>query len=305
MTLLKEIQRDVVDPNVDIVTLLRKCKILATRLKHEAFSKWVENELNGYDSNEELPDYRIYSVQSLGHFSGPFGSGLRNAPIPSSCLPEEYRHIANKAYLNEGISTYASLIKSEKNTTVKSNWPTEIVALYGSKIYQDMNCLNAWRIIGSNQIQGMIDTIRNRVLSFVLEIEAQAPNAGEASPEETPVPKEKVNQIYQTNILGNVGNVSTGGINVSQVSFVEVTQNDIGSLLNFLRTLKVDADDLKELKSAILKDDKPKDQNSLGKNVSSWLGKMVSKAASGVWKVSTSVAAEVLSKAILKYYGIG
>lgn len=305
MTLLREIQRDAVDPNVDIATLLRKCKILAARLKHQAFSKWVENELNGYDSREQLPEYRIFDVQSYGHFAGPFGSGLMNAPIPSCCLPEDLRHIANKAYLAEGISSYSSLLKSGKNAQLSSHWPAEIVALYGHKIYQDMNCIGAWRTIGTNQIQGLVDTVRNRVLSFVLEIESQSPSAGEASPEEPPIPQEKVNQIYQTYILGNVSNVSTGGFNVSQIFIDKVVQNDLDSLFDYFRILQVEEEDLKELRSAIEKDPKPADQNSLGKNVSTWLGKMVSKAAAGVWRVSSTVATEVLSKAILKYYGIG
>jgi hypothetical protein len=304
MTLLRDIQKDAIDSNVDITMLLRKCKVLAARLKHEAFSKWVESELNGYKPEEKLPDYRMFDVQSYGNFSGPFGSGLNNAPIPPSCLPEKFRYIVNKVYLVEGISTYISLGNSEKGKRLSADWPADIVAVYGGKIYENMNCIGAWQVIGSGQIQGLIDTVRNRVLSFVLEVESQDPDAGEASSKDIPIPKEKVNQIYQTYILGNVGNVSAGGINVSQVSFLEVTENDIATLLDFLRTLKISDDDIKDMQTAIEKDGKPNDSNSLGKNVSIWLGKMVSKAASGVWKVSSSVAADVLSKAILKYYGI-
>lgn len=305
MTLLREIQNDAVDQSVDITTLLRKCKILSARLKHQEFSNWVEHELNGYDSNEQLPKYRILDVQSFGHFSGPFGSGLKNAPISSFSLPETLRPIANLAYMDKGISNYSSLVKSDKNISLSSNWPAEIIALHGGKFYQNMNCIGAWRLIGSSQIRGLIDTIRNRVLSFVLEIESQSPNAGEASSTEIPIPQEKVNQIYQTIILGNVGNVSTGGSNVSQVSMGEINHNDFGSLKGYLQSLQVEKDDIDALQSAIQHDDNPTEQNKLGKNVSDWLGKMVSKAASGLWKISTSVAAEVLSKGILKYYGMG
>jgi hypothetical protein len=305
MTLLREIQNDAVDQSVDIATLLRKCKILSARLKHQEFSNWVEHELNGYDSNEQLPKYRILDVQSFGNFSGPFGSGLNNAPISSYSLPETLRPITNLAYMDKGISNYASLVKSDKNISLSSNWPAEIIALHGGKMYQNMNCIGAWRLIGSSQIRGLIDTIRNRVLSFVLEIETQSPNAGEALSTEIPIPQEKVSQIYQTFILGNVGNVSTGGNNVSQVSIGEIIQNDLSSLQKYLSSLQVEKNDIDELKSAIQKDDKPSDQNKLGKNVSTWLGKMVSKSASGVWKISTSVAAELLSKGILKYYGLG
>jgi hypothetical protein len=52
MSLLREIQNAAVDKNTDVCTLLRQCKILAARLGNEVFKRWVENELNGYDSKD-------------------------------------------------------------------------------------------------------------------------------------------------------------------------------------------------------------------------------------------------------------
>lgn len=305
MTLLKEIQKDAVDPNVDITTLLRKCKILAARLENEAFKSWVEKELNGYKTKRELPEYRILHVQSHGHFLGPLGRELRNAPIPPSCLPEEYREIATTAYLMEGIGTYASLVKDKdkKSSMLQSAWPADLVALVQDKIYQDMNCLSAWRQIGYSSVVGLIDTVRNRVLSFVLEIESEAPSAGESAPSETPIPEELVTQIFQTYIMGDVSNLSTGGSNITQIT-CNIIKNDLGSLEQYLESLHIHNDDIKDLVKAIKEDPVPTDSRSLGHNVSDWIGKMVSKATSGVWQVSTQVAANLLTKALLKYYGL-
>jgi Zn-dependent oligopeptidase len=61
-----------------------------------------------------------------------------------------------------------------------------------------------------------LDEIRNRILNFVLEIEAQDPAAGEAALNSSPVPPEKVNQIFNTYISGNVQNVATGSHSFEQ-----------------------------------------------------------------------------------------
>lgn len=196
MTLLQEIQRDAVDPNVEISTLLRKCKILATRLKNEQFKLWVDQELNGYTSEKILPSYRILNVQSLGDFSGMMGSGLRNAPIPSALVPEKWREIATTAYLTDGIGSYASLVKEKKESMLASEWPGDLVMLVSKKIMANMSLMRAWRYIPPASILGLIDTVRNRVLSFVLEIESEAPTAGELQPNEIPIPAERVTQIY-------------------------------------------------------------------------------------------------------------
>ena len=93
MSLLREIQYTAIDSNAELTTLLRKCKVLAARLGNAEFKQWVESELSGYNSKEELPDYRVLHVNSKGHFSGLFGSGLRNADIPMFSIPEELREI--------------------------------------------------------------------------------------------------------------------------------------------------------------------------------------------------------------------
>lgn len=53
----------------------------------------------------------------------------------------------------------------------------------------------------------IIETVRNKLLEFVLQIEAENPNAGEASPGEVPVQKERVTQIFHTYISGGVAHI--------------------------------------------------------------------------------------------------
>ena len=70
MSLLREIQNlaSCSSKDIDLSSLLRKCKILSARLNHHEFKVWVEKELNGYESDEELPSSRIMKVMSKGHF---------------------------------------------------------------------------------------------------------------------------------------------------------------------------------------------------------------------------------------------
>lgn len=90
MSLLQEIQADAISSDVELSTLLRKCKVLSARLNNDEFKDWVDSELNGYQNVANLPSYRINHVHSKGNFSGSFGSGLNNADIPLSCIPKEY-----------------------------------------------------------------------------------------------------------------------------------------------------------------------------------------------------------------------
>lgn len=216
MSLLREIQDTAIDSNAELATLLRKCKVLAARLGNAEFKQWVESELSGYESKDELPDYRILHVNSKGHFAGPFGSGLRNADIPMFSIPEEFRENLKHSYLMEPVASMEALVANAEGGLAQEPWNPDLVAYVGQNIYQNMNCMQAWKVIPVTSIVAALDAIRNRVLSFVLEIEAEAPDAGDAPINSNPVPQERVHQIFNTYITGNVQNVATGNENVRQ-----------------------------------------------------------------------------------------
>ena len=89
MSLLDEIQKAALDGNTDLGTLLRKCKVLGAHLGSKPLEDWLVWESNGYPPGALVPAYRTWPLYVKGHFSGPFGSGLRNAPIPMTLLPKE------------------------------------------------------------------------------------------------------------------------------------------------------------------------------------------------------------------------
>ncbi len=164
MSLLRDIQDATIDANVDITTVLRKCKLLANRLGHKEFSIWVDQELNGYKTYDLIPDYRIFPVHSKGHFSGPMGSMIKNGDIPLGCIPEKYRDKMKNSYAAQPISAYVSLIKESQQKDFHEPWPPEIVAFIQDKVYEMMNCMQAWKIIPKNVLVGLVDTVRNKIL---------------------------------------------------------------------------------------------------------------------------------------------
>jgi hypothetical protein len=219
MSLLRQIQDAAIDSSIDLPTLLRKCKVLAARLGNDDFKRWIDHELIGYKRKEDLPAYRTLVVNSKGHFSGAFNSGLKNANIPLSCIHESFRDDLSHAYLMQPVAAIASLLASNKDYgTLQEPWYPDLVAHFGENIYENMVCMQAWKVIPASALVAALDSVRTRVLNFVLEIEAQNPAAGEAMTSDKPVPQETVQQIFNTYITGNVQNVATGSTNVRQLA---------------------------------------------------------------------------------------
>lgn len=141
MSLLRDIQEAAIDGKSQVATLLRKCKVLSARLGSEEFSRWIDNELNGYANQDELPAYRILKVRSYGHFVGSFGQQMKNAPIPSINLPEEVREYTQTSKITMAISALANLSAGEKDPG--EAWLPDLLIIVGEQIYENMNCVSA------------------------------------------------------------------------------------------------------------------------------------------------------------------
>lgn len=53
-----ELQQEAISKESDILNLLRKAYLVARKLKLNEFENWINNELNGYEAMDKLPDYR-------------------------------------------------------------------------------------------------------------------------------------------------------------------------------------------------------------------------------------------------------
>ena len=210
MTLLREIQAAATESKVDIATVLRKAKILAARLQNPEFVTWVDRELNGYDDRSSLPPYRVVPVEVRGHIRNNSGLHWNDAPIRTTFLPEKLRTWGEVCYFSQPIAAIVSAAASAQHGEgqLQVPWPQELAIKFGAKGYNGFECLGAWQIVSPHALTGIVDTVRNRILDFSLKIESENPNAGEASPDTQPVPRDKVQMLFQNTFYGPVGNVA-------------------------------------------------------------------------------------------------
>lgn len=82
---------------------------------------------------ESLPEYRLLEVHSKGHFSGPFNSGLRDADIPLSCIPKDFREMLEKSYLVQPVAALDNVVKNSDGSNPREPWDPDFVALVGPK----------------------------------------------------------------------------------------------------------------------------------------------------------------------------
>ena len=298
MVLLDEIRTDLVNSSANLSNTLRKAKILASEIGLPEFREWVDFELSGYTDKDKIPSYRKFHPTNYGTFSGSFGSMVRNVVLPTDVLPDPIKDFAENLTLVEGVGTLEGMLAQESRFLKK--WPPEFVmqAQEYIQISKEMELVDAHQPLQPYLISGILDNVKNRLLDFILGL--QENNVTSESLENGTVDPEVTRNLFNIHINGNE-NIVTIGENVHQeINLVQ--KGDFNSLVSRLRELNVDSNDLDELEEAVSSEpDAPDGQ--FGPKVHAWLGGMISKAASGMWKISLEAAPKVLMDALRGYYG--
>jgi len=302
VSLIHDIQAEAIDATSSVTALLRKCKLLAARLDHAELAQWVAYELGGYPNGAALPPYRLATPMSYGNFAGAFGARAENIQIPVEVLPEHLQEHYRTARLDQPVSTYENLVRAGTPGRLHIPWPIPMAIRHASKITRDMQCIEAWQDLPTGVIDRLLDAVKNAVLGYAIEIEKLSPDAGDLPMGSKPVSEDKLTQIFNTQIAGNVGNVANGGSGVSQRATVNVGAGDWDTLRRYLQSLGLQDADLAGLQADL--DTARAAGTGMDGKPSSWVGKLIGKAASGVAGVGVEVAAGGIAKAIAAYLGL-
>ena len=305
MALLYQIQESVVQEGSDLSSVLLKLRLLASRLGSDVLEEWVKHESEGYPKESEIPSYRVVGVSYKGTFSGPFGSGIKNAPIPQYLIEKFAGDSWTNYEIRESIAGVEDLVKSSTDGGTLGIDASNLILMLQGKIYEGYACNDIRGTISRIAIAEIQQAVRSRILELTLELEKTIPAAslvtfGAPINEETN--SEKVQQISQQIIYGNVNTAVAGGQGGNIA--VAVGKRDKNSFIEHLVATGLPREDVVELAEIIEAEEPSNDEEPFGQNAKNWIASNLKKAAEGTWNMGISVATKVLTEATLKYYGL-
>lgn len=304
--LLDDIISLAIDGKQPLPDILRKCLFLGHELKNDRLKIWANQELNGYRSEKDVPEYRIIIAEAKGNFVGPYYAQHRDRLIPSIMLEEKHREFAETARLTRAVSAYVDILKERdagpSGSCLTLPWDPNLIAYYQRKLAGGgFVCHSAWQEISASAIAEMLDTVRNRTVNIALQIKDELGTSytslryfdavGEVAT--------KIQNIVFQNTGGNT-TVAFGQANVDASQHqIGIAVGDRQSLDRVLSTAGMETRDLDTLTEAIESDgDEPR------KKVHEWIKTNAGKVLSGGVKVGAHIGQEILTAWIKAHYGI-
>ena len=175
MSLLQQIQESVVEEGSCLSSILLKLRLLASRLGSEALEEWVKHESEGYPVDSNVPPYRIVGVSYSGTFSGPFGAGIQNAPIP----PHLIEKFASSQWTNYEIkSSIGAISKSIENYSENNTLSIDasnLMLLLQGKIYKEYACNEIKGNLSISSFYEIQQSVRSKILELTNRTRAVCP----------------------------------------------------------------------------------------------------------------------------------
>ncbi|MBQ4858095.1 hypothetical protein [Pseudoalteromonas sp. MMG007] len=305
MSLLREIQASLISDEPNLGGVLLKLRLLAARLGSDILSDWVKHEMSGYPNDVDLPDYRVIGVSFKGTFSGAFGSGINNAPIPTALVEQHAGEHWSNHRVRQGIAAIDDLVKSAQEPGSLGLDCSNLILLLQGKIYEDYACNDIRGSISRSSLVQIQNEVKSRALELTIELEKSVPAAAEIVlvPEGMEnIDEGEVSKIINQTIYGNYTEISNSG----DSAHIEVKAIQ-GNSETFEKTLEesgISQESAKEL-SEIVKAESPESKDEpLGSKAKQWLLSNLKKAEDGTWKVGISVATDVIKNAVKGFYGL-
>lgn len=200
-SLVLDLQQEVLKPDCDILSALRKAHLIAAKLKLAEFDSWIMSELNGYDGNHlRPPQYR--TVKGRLKARNPY-----NGWIPVQLPDSKTEQIFCSNTLPMPISEIIEL-SNRSSGTFQMQLPAEAV----NWIVANSNMPVAMQIVlsvSAHYLKSIMEQVKNCLLEWTIKLEATGILGEDMrfSQEETNMAREipqQINNYYGTVVNGDV-----------------------------------------------------------------------------------------------------
>lgn len=242
--MLGQIQSDLVGDSASLSATLRKSKVLASQLESDELSQWVAKELDGYESRDDLPDYRVLATSVAGTWTNGYYQVTNRALHLSSINDENLQNLLTEFPVYQGIRSVEEFaqMSDDKRFQVSAD-VTAYVNTFVSEAGYGYSQLHF--TIGRHNFEQILDTVRNRLLDFVLRLDKRW------NPEAPPPPTEAVRELVSVVIYNN----PRGG----DMSYFDQRGQSVGYQFNAAGNINIDgvgtveqfAEQLAQLRSEI------------------------------------------------------
>lgn len=270
--MIKELIKELTFDKISLNQALTRAKLIAYEIKNDDFKNWINKELNGYSSDDKLPDYRIIPCDIYAVIEG-YGT-KRMMPFDLSELDKDLKGKLYKMDAKQSVATIEEGLKnSGKEQYGYEDLPTPLVTML-REMSNNQFITAVKRRIQLSQASHILNLTKQKLIDTLLELNEAFPDL-EDNYQNTTENQQKTSTIINNHIYGDNANSNIGVADSLTQSITSTFTKKIEQVLSDLQDIGVPKEDIEEVKSIV---EKETDKVKLGKRLMNWVAKMSSKA---------------------------
>lgn len=162
--------KDVAVGDIDLHQAFKRLLVITTELENEKLNQWIKNELKGYRSSDDIPEYRK-QINVVLQYSG-INSRMQvtNAPLPLNFISEKHRKNILTYDCKDGISLVEKHSKSDESIGFDCTF-------LASDVYENtqglVSCISIKAILNNSGFSQIIETVSTNLLEILIELEKE------------------------------------------------------------------------------------------------------------------------------------
>lgn len=213
------------DSAARVSSVLLKAKLVASKLGmgDTEMARWIECELDSYvGKNRVLPTYRVLMGQPYA-INPTLGEIPVHLASDNGKLQQSLQEALFEVHFTNGVPEIEALIEKGNTSRLRVPFPLEL-----QHIVWDL-AGNNWPLrwaLGSGQLHGLVEAVRNRIMQWALDLETGGVLGGDF--QFTLIERNAAMSItnnFTNSNIGNVGDVLHGGqvsVNQSVSNLIEI-----------------------------------------------------------------------------------
>jgi hypothetical protein len=177
-----QIIKDLANSSCDLSTSLKRARVLIQLLGDTEMLKWIDLEMIGYTSNNDIPEYR----KMVGVLIGTYLEGIpsnciqySNVSISLGAMPTEEKQKLLTCYIKQGIIALEKMLENPETNFAKA--VTAEIYPFISKFNNNpyMKIVSANVNIDKMQVMNIIPIVTNKLMDILLLLEKEFGNLDE------------------------------------------------------------------------------------------------------------------------------
>lgn len=163
-----QIIKDLAEDAVSLEKSLTRLSILAKDVKNNKLAEWAEKEIQGYEEEDDLPEYRKGVSLEFRYSGFNLRTQVTNVPLPLNLLSENTKNQVSLITIYDGIGHVQNLTKSE---TTPQRDMTILAGEVTAATHGGIRCISISHYVPLAFLKKICTTVKNKMLTALLELE--------------------------------------------------------------------------------------------------------------------------------------